>query len=644
MRVSACIIAKNESENIKTCIESCKRIAKEVILVDTGSEDDTVKLAQELGAKTYFFAWQDDFAAAKNFAIEKAHGDWIFFPDADEYILEDTAAMLRKEMKRYEKDPKIDALTGFLYNIDSKTQEVRKSAAITRIFKNDPRIRYRGRIHEKIVRADRPMAHRILDKARVYHTGYSAHILPQKNERNLHMLLQAEKDGQADASNYYHIAGVLHSLERDEEALRYIEKLEHHEDYLFLVSHFSLMPNFFIIKTLVLMRLAEMGGPYTYEDMWAVVQEGTQHYPQSCELAEQKINVLLYGGRMDEALEEYQKVIALFNEAEERTGFSHKRDRSRLLCGMARLCWLKGDESAAFDYFVQALSEDYTFKAGLFGLLELIKSQPTQEVIAFLNRVYNETVPEQAGFLAFAAGNIALPEVFFHYFSKLPKEDTPRYQRYTLYQRLFEADYQGASRLAGELALGESAPDKLKELRVLRQCADFLKQESFCLQMDQDEDKETFIGVLELLLRLGRIPAAEGFLDHIQAGDMDMLLQVAEVMKNLSLFDAAADFYQMVLEGARADSDTKAECAGVPGARPEEANAGVSNMQPILEENQGAQASQTQKERKKKEINAAEGLAYCMYRAGRREEARALYQQISREARMAAQVLQWMEA
>lgn len=621
MRVSACMIAKNESGNIKACIESCKRIAGQIILVDTGSEDDTVKIARELGAEVYFFTWRNDFAAAKNFAIDKAHGEWIFFPDADEYILDDTALLLKKEMRRYQKDPKIDALTGFLYNIDTKTKEVRKSATITRVFKNDPRIRYKGMIHEKLVReGSRPMGHIILDKAKIYHTGYSAHMLPQKNERNLQMLLQVEKDGKADASNYYHIAGTLCSMERYGEALDYIEKLENHQDFLFLIRNFNLMPNFFVFKTLTMMRLYEAGRAYSYEEMLAVTAEGMRHYPASYEIAEQRINTMLYWGRLDEALEAYETTIELFRQEEKRTDFSHKRDKSRMFAGMARICQLKGDESTAFDHYVQAVSEDYTFKAGLLGLLELVKSQPAHEIVAFLNRIYDETVPEQAGFLAFAAGNILLPEVFFHYFAVLPQEDTLRYNRYLIYKRLFCEDYGESARLADEQEKRlramkgateegtEKGPeaDKIKELRILRGLADFLDQEKVWLDMTQEEDREVFIGILERLLRLGRIPQAERFLDFMPEQDWDMLLQAADTMKSLLIFDAAADFYQMLLDEAGSGAQT--------GESPEE---GLR-------------------------VKAAEGLAYCLYRQGQTDTATALCRQLGPDAKMAPQLLKWM--
>ena len=80
------MIVKNEETNIERALSWGKDIVYEQIVVDTGSTDRTVELARAMGAKVYDFEWIDDFAAAKNYAISKASGEWIAFLDADEYF------------------------------------------------------------------------------------------------------------------------------------------------------------------------------------------------------------------------------------------------------------------------------------------------------------------------------------------------------------------------------------------------------------------------------------------------------------------------------------------------------------------------------------------------------------------------------
>ena len=77
------MIVKNEEKNIRRALSWAKDIVFEQIVVDTGSTDRTVEIAKEMGEKVYLFQLIDDFAAAKNYAIEQASGEWIEFLDAD---------------------------------------------------------------------------------------------------------------------------------------------------------------------------------------------------------------------------------------------------------------------------------------------------------------------------------------------------------------------------------------------------------------------------------------------------------------------------------------------------------------------------------------------------------------------------------
>ncbi len=86
--VSLCMITKDEQQLLARCLASAKPIVDEIIVVDTGSQDKTKDIATIFGAKVYDYVWHDDFAAARNFSLTKADGDWIFILDADEVIAE----------------------------------------------------------------------------------------------------------------------------------------------------------------------------------------------------------------------------------------------------------------------------------------------------------------------------------------------------------------------------------------------------------------------------------------------------------------------------------------------------------------------------------------------------------------------------
>lgn len=86
MKFSLCMIVKNESAVLRRCLDSLKDIMDEIIIVDTGSTDDTKKIAAEYTPYLYDYVWNDDFAAARNFAFSKATGDYIYSADADEVL------------------------------------------------------------------------------------------------------------------------------------------------------------------------------------------------------------------------------------------------------------------------------------------------------------------------------------------------------------------------------------------------------------------------------------------------------------------------------------------------------------------------------------------------------------------------------
>ena len=96
--VSVCLIVKNEEAVLKRCLDSLKGIADEYVIVDTGSDDGTKKIASAYTDRIYDFEWTDDFAAARNYAFSKCSCDYIYSADADE-ILDEKAAEQFKALK-----------------------------------------------------------------------------------------------------------------------------------------------------------------------------------------------------------------------------------------------------------------------------------------------------------------------------------------------------------------------------------------------------------------------------------------------------------------------------------------------------------------------------------------------------------------
>ena len=211
--LSQCMIVKNEEENMERALSWAKGIAFEQIVVDTGSTDRTVEIAKKMGAKVYHFEWINDFAAAKNFAIDQAKGDWIAFLDADEYMLQEHARKLYATLTEIDEQneksgERVYLLRAALLNLDERGN-IFSSTEQDRFFINTPLLRYDGAIHEqfKMANGEKVQGANLSSQIAIYHTGYAQGAIEKHNkkERNLNMLrAELEKDpANLSAKAYY---------------------------------------------------------------------------------------------------------------------------------------------------------------------------------------------------------------------------------------------------------------------------------------------------------------------------------------------------------------------------------------------------------------------------------------------------------
>ena len=190
VRLSQCMIVKNEEKHIERALAWARDFAFEQIVVDTGSTDRTVELAEKLGAKVYHFEWINDFSAAKNFAMDQAKGSWIAILDADEYMPREDIEELMTILKKIQSDPitakQYDAITNSWVQLDDNDSVI---AVLTnqRIFRNSPELRYTGKIHESVTVRNMQVNAANL---RIMHTGYaqSTYNEADKRQRNIKML------------------------------------------------------------------------------------------------------------------------------------------------------------------------------------------------------------------------------------------------------------------------------------------------------------------------------------------------------------------------------------------------------------------------------------------------------------------------
>ena len=93
------VLTKNEEKNIVEVIENAHKVTEKILVVDSGSTDKTVELAEANGAKVVYRAWDNDFAAQRNFALKHLDTEWVLYLDADERINDELASAIKKELR-----------------------------------------------------------------------------------------------------------------------------------------------------------------------------------------------------------------------------------------------------------------------------------------------------------------------------------------------------------------------------------------------------------------------------------------------------------------------------------------------------------------------------------------------------------------
>lgn len=222
MKISACYIVKNEQENIRRSIASLRNQYDELIVVDTGSDDGTADVVRSLGGKVFAYEWQDDFSAARNFALQKAAGDWLIFLDADEYFTADTAGNLQRVLEMA--SPEADGLLVDIVNFDVDTGEVQDHFYQARIFRNQQGLHYEGIIHEMpgLQSGENLRFQRISsDLLQIYHTGYRSTLSKEKAERNLQLLQKMVVTGTPETELARYFCDCYRGIGDIENFLRY---------------------------------------------------------------------------------------------------------------------------------------------------------------------------------------------------------------------------------------------------------------------------------------------------------------------------------------------------------------------------------------------------------------------------------------
>lgn len=165
--ISLCLIVKNEENVLARCLSCVKDIVDEIIVLDTGSSDNTKNIATQNGAKVYDFVWCDNFAAARNKAFSYATSDYILWLDADDIITTENIIKLKQLKQNLNKN--IDAVSMVYGLVYDKYGNTSISLKRNRLVKANKNFKWIGHIHEylevfgNIMQSDIEISHKKMD-------------------------------------------------------------------------------------------------------------------------------------------------------------------------------------------------------------------------------------------------------------------------------------------------------------------------------------------------------------------------------------------------------------------------------------------------------------------------------------------------
>jgi len=214
------MIVKNEEQTIERVLACARTFCDEMVVVDTGSTDRTVEIAQQMGAKVYHFAWVEDFSAARNYSLDCCTGDWVLWLDADDMISEACQQRFR-EIKEQTLNDKLDAVCMPYYYCFDAQGNCSYTNIRERMFRRAAGLRWHHPIHEVVyVSSDKTLPlndvwieHRPLPDRDALHSG-----------RNMRILEKSIENGDEHPRMIYLYARELKNTNQIEKAVLYYQK------------------------------------------------------------------------------------------------------------------------------------------------------------------------------------------------------------------------------------------------------------------------------------------------------------------------------------------------------------------------------------------------------------------------------------
>ncbi|MGL5436400.1 MAG: tetratricopeptide repeat-containing glycosyltransferase family 2 protein [Lachnospiraceae bacterium] len=388
IRISQCMIVKNEENNIERALSWGRELMFEQIVVDTGSTDRTVALAKQLGAKVLHFQWTDDFSAAKNYAIEKAQGDWIVFLDADEYFTADHAKKIPSFLNQLH-NSKYLGLISQLLNFDDHGKFFCGGTQL-RIFRNLPLLQYRGSIHESLENNGNSLqAFEMVDASEelaVYHDGYKQSVAGkgQKGRRNRPLILKELEKNPGSSELMGYLADCYATEKEHTLAIEWYEKAVAAMEDVYYEYHMRASATFANLLMLLSRKKADTR-------MLEIYQRAIRALPKDADFDYIVGKHYVHHGNYEKGAYHLERAFELLEQFGDNNRAAHLMGDLPGTWELLALCFFYSNEqNKCVNCCIKLLKAQPYIMATLVILLSVFqKNQPAEEVVQFLGRLYD---------------------------------------------------------------------------------------------------------------------------------------------------------------------------------------------------------------------------------------------------------------
>jgi glycosyltransferase involved in cell wall biosynthesis len=372
--LSLCMIVKNEESVIERCLSSISHLVDEIIIVDTGSTDNTKEKVKAFTSNIHDFEWVNDFSAARNFAASKASGEWILVLDADEFIDEENFNGFIQELQN--DDGSFDTYTAKILNFTGNSGENLVQNFHDRIYKNNGKIQYYRKIHEQFESRDGQTLRNKNSSLLIFHSGYLNYTVQEKDkkQRNKELLDKEINNGENKAFDYFNFGNEYFSIGE------YLKALDSYLEAYKLKKDFRLS---WVSTTLVQMIICLINLK-RYNDALNVIRDAESIYAHSPEIQYLKGEIFFLRGQFEDAKETFLHITNnqdLFHHIILRPDLKELRPHIQL----GEIYLYQKDYSSAIFHFTSVLNIDKYNKESIKQVIYILsKFHTVDEITNFL--------------------------------------------------------------------------------------------------------------------------------------------------------------------------------------------------------------------------------------------------------------------